>query len=458
MNNYSIAGQQLDSVELKCMLVSCGVKVDSAVYKSLDGVRRLSVNPMCCNCLILSDGTICQLTDLAFHLKLLSGILSWDKLKLLKYASDLDTPFSLRLVQGAADVVGSAVAGSGGGAGGAGSGSAGGSTAKCIAASAADGQGPAEADEPQAAQTATVGLYYKKQLLDTVGFPPYSQFYRQKTASGKHFTGNAVIQGLDWVAFQCLWPCEYAAAGKACEFCFSGADFEALAKKGKAQPAAFPAEDLADVVAFAVREAGVRHLQITGGSTFDGATEYRYIRDYLQRLAQRESKEPGAALTGEKLLYITPPADNALLDEYFSLGASRIACSLELWDMPLASSVTAGKVCFTSRERHLQALQYVADNYGPGRAFSNFIIGIEPFETLAAGARYLAERGVMPTASVWMPMGRPVQGSMRAPELDYYRRVKELFAELYTSYGLEPTNSRGLNVCVERDIYNWAML
>ena len=68
----------------------------------------------------------------------------------------------------------------------------------------------------------------------------------------------------------------------------------------------------------------------------------------------------------------------------------------------------------------------------------------------------LAERGILPSASTWMPMGRPVQGTMRPPELDYYRRVKELFAELYTTYNLEPPDTRGSNVCIEREIWNWA--
>jgi hypothetical protein len=400
MNSYTVDGQQIDSVELKCLLVSRGVKVDAAVYKALGERYRLSMNPLCCNCLILSDGTIAQLTDLSFHLKLLSGMLSWDKLKLLKYASDLDTPFGIRL----------------------------------------DDKVPT--------------LYHKGEALDTVYFPPASDFYRQKTASGLRFMGNAVIQGLDWVSFQCLWPCEYAIAGKPCEFCFSGADFEARAKKGKPQPASVTAIDVADVVAYAVREVGVRHLQITGGSTFDGVSESAYIRSYLEALAAREASEPDTRLSGERLLYITPPADRAVLDGYFELGASRVACSLEVWDVRLAKSITAGKVAFTPRERHLHALEYVAETYGAGRAFSNFIIGIEPFESLAEGARYLAERGVMPSASVWMPMGRPVQGSMKTPGIDYYRRVKELFAELYATYGLKPVESRGLNVCIERDIWN----
>jgi hypothetical protein len=62
----------------------------------------------------------------------------------------------------------------------------------------------------------------------------------------------------------------------------------------------------------------------------------------------------------------------------------------------------------------------------------------------------------MPAASVWMPMGRPVLGSMIPPDVEYYRRVKELFADLYTRYNLEPAKTSGLNVCIERDIWNYA--
>ena len=143
-------------------------------------------------------------------------------------------------------------------------------------------------------------------------------------------------------------------------------------------------------------------------------------------------------------------------DEYFAMGASRIACSLEVWDINRAKEITPGKVNITGRDRHLDTMEAIAKKYGPGKTFTNFIIGVEDFETLAHGAQWLSQRDIMPTASVWMPMGRPVQGNMKAPEVDYYKRVKEYFAELYVKHNLEPTNSRGLNVCIERDIWNYA--
>jgi hypothetical protein len=424
MNTYTIEGQVIDSVELKCLLVSRGVKVDKTLYRIVGSTARLTANPLCCNCLILSDGTIAQLTDLTFHLRLLAGMLSWSQIKLLRYASDLDTPFTLKPLTG--------------------------KTASRAEGAAGGVDEAASKDADKAVEK--VGLFWRDELLDTVSFPPHSDFYTQRTSTGLRFVGNAVLQGLDWVAFQCLWPCEYAAAGKPCEFCFSGGDFETLRKKGKPLPPPVSAADVVEVVTSAVQKEGVSHLQITGGSTFDGESESNHIRGYLKALAECAD----ARLPGEILLYITPPASTDTLDEYFALGASRVACSLELWDVKRAEAVTPGKIAFTSRERHLQALEYVAAKYGPAKAFSNFIIGIEEFDTLAQGARYLAERGIVPTASVWMPMGRPVQGSMKAPDIDYYRRVKELFAELYVRYGVEPTVSRGLNVCIERDIWNYA--
>ena len=101
----------------------------------------------------------------------------------------------------------------------------------------------------------------------------------------------------------------------------------------------------------------------------------------------------------------------------------------------------------------MKSLEYISGKYGAGKAFSNFIIGLESFETLKEGATYLAERGIIPSASVWIPMGKPVMGSMKAPDLDYFRKVKEMLAGLYTKYELTPAGGCGLNVCVEKDIY-----
>ena len=399
MNKYIIDGAKIDSVDLKCLVVSRGIKVDNDVYKNFSSASRLNISPLACNCIILSDGTVMQMTDMSFHLRYLTGVLSWDNIKLLKYASQLETPFALKTIE----------------------------------------------NKP--------ALFYGSSFLDFVSFPPYTDFFKKKTSSGLPFIGNAVIQGRNWVAFQCLWVCEYATAGKPCQYCFSGAAFSNMANKKKKLPEPVKPSDVAEIVDYGIKNAGCDSIQITGGSTINGHSETEHIRDYLVEIDKKVGR---LNLAGEILLYITPPADTEAIDSFFALGADRIACSLELWDENKARHVTPGKIEITTRKRYLDALTYISGKYGAGKAFSNFIIGIEEYETLKEGTTYLAQRGIMPAASVWMPMGRPVLNTMKAPGLDYYKRVKDLFAELYQKYGLEPAASCGLNVCIERDIWNYS--
>ncbi|MBQ6215146.1 MAG: hypothetical protein IJJ67_06985 [Oscillospiraceae bacterium] len=397
--NFQIDNQLVDSVELKCLVVSRGLKIDKEVYQKCGKRFRIYPNALTCNSFKLPDGTIVMATDLGFHLSTLSSMFSWDNLKLFKYMSDMTTDYRLSLIDG----------------------------------------------QPT--------LVFKGTPVTPVELMPGTEFYQQKTSSGMPYAGNAVLQGCDWVAFQCLWPCDYACAGKPCQFCFSGGQFEALAKRHKPMPFIPSPQDVSEVVLYAVEHDSVNSMQLTGGSTFKAETEEKYITAYMQNMLESGARE---ALKGELLLYITPPERHEVIDRYFEMKASRIACSLEVWDDKLGESITPGKRSFTTKQRHLDALTYISEKYGPGKAFCNFIIGLEPFETLKEGATYLAERGVIPSASVWMPFGKPVNGSMKPASLEYFRKTKEMLAGLYLKYNLEPAGCCGLNVCVERDIWRQA--
>ena len=397
--NFLVGGQVVDSVELKCLVVSRGLKIDKEVYQKCGNEFRIYPNALTCNSFKLPDGTIVMATDLGFHLSTLSSMFSWDNLKLFKYMNDMTTDYRLSLL----------------------------------------GRQPT--------------LLFRGEVVTPVQLMPGTDFYKQKTLSGMPYVGNAVLQGCDWVAFQCLWPCDYACAGKPCQFCFSGGQFEALARRHKPMPFIPSPADVSEVVLYAVEHDNVNSMQLTGGSTFKAETEEKYITAYMEEMNKSGAR---GALKNELLLYITPPEKHEVIDRYFEMGASRVACSLEVWDDRLAESITPGKRQYTTKQRHLDALTYIADQYGPGKAFSNFIIGLEPFETLKEGATFLAERGVIPSASVWMPFGKPVNGSMKPASLDYFRRTKEMLAELYLKYNLEPAGCCGLNVCVERDIWRQA--
>lgn len=398
MNTYIIDGQSIDSFELKAMIVSMGIKVSNQIYKKFGDTYRIYPDPLKCNCLILLDGTVVQLTDLAPHLNYLKGVLSWDTLKQVKYFTQMKTPFSL-------DV----------------------------------------------SETGQPSIYYKDKKITDVNFPKASMFYEQKTTSGLPYLGNSVLQGTEWLAFQCLWACDYACASEPCQFCFSGGTFHSLTKKKKPLPAFPTAQDVAEIVQYAIMdEKCANSIQLTGGSTFDSEKECQVIKGYLDAINSKVGREN---IPGELLLYITPPKDPKMVDQFFQAGVDRIACSIEVWDEELAKIITPGKFKFTGRKRHLDCLEYIAKEYGPNKACSSFIIGIELTESFLEGAKYLASRGIVPIASIWIPFGRPVMGKMKAPDLSFYRKVKYGLASIYEKYGIVPPGGKGLNVCMCRDAW-----
>jgi hypothetical protein len=324
--------------------------------------------------------------------------ISWDSFKQLKYFSQLQTPFTLDL------------------------------------------------DETNAPS-----VYYKKQKVTTISFPGPTEFYKQKTSSGIPYIRNAVLQGIQWLSFQLLWKCDYACAGEPCQYCYSGGELDSLTKRKKKLPQYPTPDDIAEIAEYAVlKEKSADSIQITGGSTFDVQAECNRIKEILDAINTKVGREN---IKGEILIYTTPPKDPRLVDQIFDAGANRIAMSLEIWNEELAKKIMPGKMKFTGRQRHLDALLYVASKYGKNRACSNFIIGLEPYESILEGAEFLASKGIVPVASVWIPFGRPVLGSMKAPDLDYYQEVKKGLARIYTQYGIIPPGANGLNVCMCRDIY-----
>ena len=198
-------------------------------------------------------------------------------------------------------------------------------------------------------------------------------------------------------------------------------------------------------------EGTAKHMQLTGGSTMNRQGECAVIKVFLSEIDQVVGLNN---IPGEILVYTTPPSDPTEVDQLFAAGTDRIVCSLEVWDEQLARVITPGKWKFAGRQRFLDCLRYIAKRYGPNRACSSFVVGLEPVESFLEAAEALASEGIVPIASLWLPFGRPVQGRMQTPGLDYYRRVKEGLARIYETYGVVPPGSNGLNVCLCRDVWN----
>jgi hypothetical protein len=297
-------------------------------------------------------------------------------------------------------------------------------------------------------------LTHREQPVTQVDFPPATHFYEQQTRGGFPFKMMAVLQGLDVVSFPYLWPCQFALGGQPCHFCYQGNMTLAMRQAGQPLPPIPSPDDVAEAVEHCVRQEGIRDVQLTGGSEVDSACgEVPLAADIFAAIDRKVCLDN---IPGEIYVYTSAPKDPAAVDALFAAGADRVAYDLNVWDEAIFEQVCPGIFRHIGREQQLRALEHAARHHGPNKTCSAFVVGLEPLESLLAGAEYVAQRGIVPLFSLWLPHHRPVRGSTTPPALDYYRRARQGFADLFAKYHLEPPGASGLNVCLCRDLSIYA--
>jgi hypothetical protein len=294
-----------------------------------------------------------------------------------------------------------------------------------------------------------VCLFHEESRLAEVSFPPATQYYRQKTSQGRPFGAIAVLEGTGLLAFFYMWPCEYIRTKETCEFCFQvRADMA-----GFDLPSVSDGE-VAEIIGWGIEHAGVREVQLTAGTKFIARDECRRYALLLETIDRTVGLD---RIPSEIYCYVTAPKDPALVDQIFAAGTDRVAHDLHVWDRKLHAQIAPGHARHIGRDAQLRALEHIAEKFGPNRAFSAFVAGIEPLDSMLEGAEYLASHGIVPALSVWMPPAGSTSAEHHPPGLDYYRQARSEFARLYREHGLKPPGiAAGSHVSICRDIYRHA--
>ncbi|MBX3177914.1 MAG: radical SAM protein [Candidatus Hydrogenedentes bacterium] len=289
-------------------------------------------------------------------------------------------------------------------------------------------------------------LYRDGARVCAIRFPRASAYYEQATSSGIPYGGLAVLEGEGLLAFFYMWACEYVKTGETCNFCFQ----VRAEQMGITLPSATP-DDVAEIIGWSVEHAGVKEVQLTAGSRF--ATE-KECAQYAAVLRAVDEKVGLDRIASEIYCYMTAPKDPEWTDRVFAAGADRVAHDLHVWDPELHARIAPGHARAVGREAQLRSLEYIAGKHGPNKAFSAFVAGLEPLESMLEGAEYLARRGIVPAFSVWMPPAGTAGADREPPGADYYRAARREFARLYRAYGLVPPGiPSGSHVSMCRDIH-----
>jgi hypothetical protein len=279
-----------------------------------------------------------------------------------------------------------------------------------------------------------------------VTFPPASRYYSQRTSRGNGFGSLAVLEGVGTLAFFYMWGCQYIGTNETCSFCF----------QAMADMAGFPLpsasyDEVAEIIGWSIPNAGVKDIQLTAGTLLAADDECRRYADLLRVIDEHVGLE---RIPSEICCYTTAPASPEAVDQVFDAGADRVAHDLQVWDADLHARHAPGHARHVRRARQLRALEHIAEKYGPNKAFSAFVAGLEPLNSMLEGAEYLASRGIVPAFSIWMPPPGAVTPDCKPPGLDYYRQAQKEFARLYKQHHLNPPGiPAGSHVSLCRDIY-----
>lgn len=253
---------------------------------------------------------------------------------------------------------------------------------------------------------------------EVVGVPEPEYYGRTVSDGTTPLSRIAQMCSPDRLCFGMTGPgCSFWARHKRCAYCSIGFNYDADASRKLERHFL---EALEQACTDSIRPA--RHLLI-GGGTPPGDDMGASLAARLTRMVKHRYNMPVYVM-------IAAPLHNRHIDELFDAGVDELGMNLEFWSDAAWDGFIPGKRDLIGRERYLEALSHAALLFGPYRARSIVIAGLEPVEETVRGVTRLCELGVMPIISPFRPLNGTVLADRRGltgPELwNLYEQCQEI--------------------------------
>ncbi|MFI5591694.1 radical SAM protein [Amycolatopsis sp. NPDC051758] len=230
--------------------------------------------------------------------------------------------------------------------------------------------------------------------------PPPHFYGRPLDGGGQPLEKVAQMCSGDRLCFGITGPgCSFWPAAERCAYCSIGMNREAdMSKK--------TTDELLQVVDAAVADPArpARHL-LLGGGTPRGDDMGASICARLTRLVKAKHDLPVYVM-------IAAPLQDASIRELADAGVDELGMNLEFWTEESWRTIIPGKNRRIGKDRYLKALEYAGEVFGPVRARSIVIVGLEHRSASLQAVTELASRNVMPILSPFRPLdGTTLQDS-----------------------------------------------
>ena len=249
-------------------------------------------------------------------------------------------------------------------------------------------------------------------------------WYNEKLPDGTPYSSMVQLHGTNVLATALTGICRFKLDEEGCRFC-------ALTPDPNERTKSFL--NIAAVIK-ALEEKGERYneLNINAGTVYGedcGAEMY-------EEAILEVRKVSNIALYAQ----LCPPEDFSYIKRLKDAGLNTISFNIEIFDPKIRSEICPGKAKIPV-QRYLDALGYAASIFGKNQVSSWLIAGLEPKESLMAGARAVAQAGAIPFITVFRPlMGSELQ-DRKPPDADWLMEVFDGLRDILIEYGLDPSKS-----------------
>lgn len=245
------------------------------------------------------------------------------------------------------------------------------------------------------------------------------RFYGLSDGKGRNAERIAQMCSADRLCYSLTGPtCSFWKETERCRYCSIGQNADADSPQRVI-------DELLEVMSLAVDDAArpARHLLLGGGTPMGDDMGAKRCLSLIQAIRSSENSSIAAMPI---YVMIAAPLQDHWIDDLFRAGADELGINLEFWSASSWQEYIPGKSRRIGRDRYLEALTYTAHVFGPIRARSILVVGLEPFADTLSAVRELSSRGIMPILSPFRPLNGTMLSHRRGAMGHEYQ---ELFVE-----------------------------
>jgi len=260
-------------------------------------------------------------------------------------------------------------------------------------------------------EDASIAIYAKDKLLDTVSMPTEPKFYALSTKDGVPYSKIATLHSKDVLATTVLQTCvRYRSRDTSCQFCA----IEESLKNGKTIARKTP-EQLAEVAKAAVDLDGVTQMIMTTGTP--------KTSDRGAALLVESARAVKAVVDIPIQAQCEPPADDFWFQALKDAGVDALGMHLEAVSDRIRKSIMPGKAS-VPMARYLSAYAAAVEVFGAGNVSTYILAGLGDTEAEIIGvSKQLIEMGVYPFVVPFVPVaGTPLEHHPM-PDPDFLDRI-----------------------------------